>query len=76
MKRYLVGGAVRDALIGLGLGFGLMVSGTWIFRKWHPYRLDHLFRRLQLVSERTPLSHQAEQTLHRLQRRQRRRHDG
>ncbi|HEY6554840.1 MAG TPA: inorganic phosphate transporter [Vicinamibacteria bacterium] len=41
---------VLAPLIGLGLGFGLMVSGTWIFRKWHPYRLDHLFRRLQLVS--------------------------
>jgi PiT family inorganic phosphate transporter len=41
---------VLAPLIGLGLGFGLMVSGTWIFRRWHPYRLDHLFRRLQLVS--------------------------
>jgi inorganic phosphate transporter, PiT family len=41
---------VLAPLIGLGLGFGLMVSGTWIFRKWHPYRLDHLFRRLQLLS--------------------------
>ena len=27
-----------------------MVSITWIFRRWHPYRLDTLFRRLQLVS--------------------------
>jgi PiT family inorganic phosphate transporter len=41
---------VLAPLIGLGLGFGLMVSGTWIFRRWHPYRLDHLFRRLQLLS--------------------------
>jgi PiT family inorganic phosphate transporter len=41
---------VLAPLIGLGLGFGLMVSGTWLFRKWHPYRLDHLFRRLQLLS--------------------------
>jgi inorganic phosphate transporter, PiT family len=41
---------VLAPLIGLALGFGLMVSGTWIFRKWHPYRLDHLFRRLQLLS--------------------------
>jgi PiT family inorganic phosphate transporter len=41
---------VLAPLIGMGLGFGLMVSGTWIFRKWHPYRLDHLFRRLQLLS--------------------------
>jgi PiT family inorganic phosphate transporter len=41
---------VLAPLIGAGLAFFLMVSGTWIFRKWHPYRLDHLFRRLQLVS--------------------------
>ena len=41
---------VLAPLIGLLLGFGLMVSGTWIFRKWHPYRLDHLFRGLQLLS--------------------------
>jgi PiT family inorganic phosphate transporter len=27
-----------------------MVSVTWIFRRWHPFRLDKLFRRLQLVS--------------------------
>jgi inorganic phosphate transporter, PiT family len=32
------------------LGFLLMVSVTWIFRRWHPFRIDHLFRRLQLVS--------------------------
>jgi PiT family inorganic phosphate transporter len=37
-------------LMGLLLGFGLMVTVTWIFRRWHPFRLDHLFRRLQLVS--------------------------
>jgi PiT family inorganic phosphate transporter len=37
-------------LIGIILGFGLMVSVTWIFRKWAPFRLDRLFRRLQLVS--------------------------
>jgi inorganic phosphate transporter, PiT family len=23
---------------------------TWIFRRWHPFKLDQLFRRLQLVS--------------------------
>jgi PiT family inorganic phosphate transporter len=28
----------------------LMVGVTWIFRKWHPYRLDTVFRRLQLLS--------------------------
>ena len=26
------------------------MSVTWIFRSWHPFRLDQLFRRLQLVS--------------------------
>ena len=36
--------------IGAFLGFFLMVSVTWIFRRWHPSRLDKLFRRLQLVS--------------------------
>ncbi|HET9225076.1 MAG TPA: anion permease [Thermoanaerobaculia bacterium] len=36
--------------IGAFLGFTLMVAVTWIFRRWHPSRLDHLFRRLQLVS--------------------------
>ncbi|MEA2564061.1 MAG: inorganic phosphate transporter, PiT family [Acidobacteriota bacterium] len=36
--------------IGMLLGFFLMVAVTWIFRRWHPSRLDHLFRRLQLVS--------------------------
>ncbi len=36
--------------IGALLGFFLTVGVTWIFRRWHPSRLDHLFRRLQLVS--------------------------
>jgi PiT family inorganic phosphate transporter len=36
--------------LGAFLGFSLMVAVTWIFRRWHPSRLDHLFRRLQLVS--------------------------
>ena len=36
--------------LGAVLGFFLMVAVTWIFRRWHPSRLDHLFRRLQLVS--------------------------
>ena len=27
-----------------------MVAVTWIFRRWHPFKLDRLFRRLQLVS--------------------------
>jgi len=41
---------VLAPLIGAFLGFFLMVSVTWIFRKWRPSRLDHLFRRLQLLS--------------------------
>jgi PiT family inorganic phosphate transporter len=41
---------VLAPLIGMTLGFVLMVSVTWIFRRWHPSRLDRLFRRLQLVS--------------------------
>ena len=41
---------VLAPLMGAFLGFALMVSVTWIFRRWHPFRLDQLFRRLQLVS--------------------------
>jgi inorganic phosphate transporter, PiT family len=41
---------VLAPLIGAALGFFLMVSVTWIFRRWHPFRLDKLFRKLQLVS--------------------------
>ncbi len=41
---------VLAPLIGLILGLGLMIGVTWIFRRWHPSRLDRLFRRLQLVS--------------------------
>jgi PiT family inorganic phosphate transporter len=37
-------------LIGTFLGFALMVIVSWAFRSWHPYRLDRLFRRLQLLS--------------------------
>jgi PiT family inorganic phosphate transporter len=36
--------------MGAVLAFSLMVSVTWIFRRWNPFRLDRLFRRLQLVS--------------------------
>jgi inorganic phosphate transporter, PiT family len=36
--------------MGLFVGFFLMVSVTWMFRRWHPFKLDQLFRRLQLVS--------------------------
>jgi PiT family inorganic phosphate transporter len=41
---------VLSPLIGLVLGFFLMVGVAWIFRRWSPFRLDRLFRRLQLVS--------------------------
>jgi PiT family inorganic phosphate transporter len=41
---------VLAPLIGCLLGFLLMVAVTWIFRRWRPSRLDHLFRRLQLLS--------------------------
>ncbi len=41
---------VLAPLIGSVLGFSLMVSVTWAFRRWSPFRLDRLFRRLQLLS--------------------------
>jgi PiT family inorganic phosphate transporter len=41
---------VLAPLIGLFLGFALMTSVTWLFRRWNPFRLDKLFRRLQLLS--------------------------
>jgi inorganic phosphate transporter, PiT family len=41
---------VLAPLIGMLLGFALQVLVTWIFRRWNPFRLDELFRRLQLVS--------------------------
>jgi PiT family inorganic phosphate transporter len=37
-------------VIGLALGFGLMLATVWIFRDATPGRVDWLFRRLQLVS--------------------------
>jgi len=41
---------VLAPLIGMLLGFTLMASITWLLRKWNPFRLDKVFRRLQLVS--------------------------
>jgi PiT family inorganic phosphate transporter len=41
---------VISPLMGLILGFFLMVAVAWTFRRWSPFRLDRLFRRLQLVS--------------------------
>jgi PiT family inorganic phosphate transporter len=41
---------VLAPLIGMTTAFFLTVAVTWIFRKWHPSRLDRLFRKLQLFS--------------------------
>jgi PiT family inorganic phosphate transporter len=41
---------VLAPLIGLTLGFLLMVSILWVFHRQAPSRVDALFRRLQLVS--------------------------
>jgi len=41
---------VLSPLIGMVISFTLMVGVTWLFRKWHPNKLDTLFRRLQLLS--------------------------
>ncbi len=37
-------------LIGLGVGFGVMLAVYWIFRRWRPAAVDRLFRRGQLLS--------------------------
>jgi PiT family inorganic phosphate transporter len=41
---------VVSPLVGLALGFGLMVLVFWVFRRFTPARVDVLFRRGQLVS--------------------------
>jgi PiT family inorganic phosphate transporter len=41
---------VLAPVIGAILGFALLVLVTWIFRRWHPFRLDQLFRKVQLFS--------------------------
>jgi PiT family inorganic phosphate transporter len=41
---------VLAPLIGMSLGFLLMVLILWIFRNFSPSRVDHWFRRLQLLS--------------------------
>jgi len=41
---------VLAPVLGLVLGFALMVATLWIFRGFRPSRVDGLFRRLQLVS--------------------------
>ncbi len=37
-------------LIGLTIGFSLMLALYWLFRRWRPASIDRLFRRGQLVS--------------------------
>ncbi len=41
---------VLSPLIGLIVGFGLMTAIYWVLRRFPPARVDHWFRRLQLVS--------------------------
>ena len=41
---------VLAPVIGMVLGFALMVATLWIFRRARPSRVDKLFRRLQLLS--------------------------
>jgi len=41
---------VLAPVIGLALGFALMVATLWTFRKFRPARVDGIFRKLQLVS--------------------------
>ena len=41
---------VLAPVLGLILGFSLMVATLWTFRRFSPSRVDGLFRRLQLVS--------------------------
>src|SRR6188472_4485764 len=41
---------VLSPLIGMAVGLGLMTAIYWVFRRFPPGRVDHWFRRLQLVS--------------------------
>jgi PiT family inorganic phosphate transporter len=41
---------VVSPLIGLTFGLGLMVAIYWLFRRTTPARVDHWFRKLQLLS--------------------------
>jgi PiT family inorganic phosphate transporter len=41
---------VLAPLMGLVLGFFMMVMVTWIVRRWRPSRVDRQFRKLQLLS--------------------------
>jgi inorganic phosphate transporter, PiT family len=37
-------------LIGLVIGFAVMIGVYWMFRRWRPHEVDRLFRKLQLFS--------------------------
>jgi PiT family inorganic phosphate transporter len=37
-------------LIGLAIGFSIMLGIYWLFRRHSPWKVDRLFRRLQLIS--------------------------
>jgi PiT family inorganic phosphate transporter len=37
-------------LLGFGLGFLLMLTVFWLFRRWRPAKVDKRFRKIQLVS--------------------------
>jgi len=37
-------------LLGLGVGFIIMIMVYWIFRRWRPHNVDRLFRKGQLLS--------------------------
>jgi PiT family inorganic phosphate transporter len=41
---------VVSPIVGFGLAFVFMGAVMWIFRRWTPFAVDKLFRRLQLVS--------------------------
>jgi PiT family inorganic phosphate transporter len=41
---------VLAPIIGLVLGYGVMVAVSWIFRRWRPASVDRFFRRGQLLS--------------------------
>jgi len=41
---------VLSPTIGAVIGFVLMVSVSWIVKDRHPFRVDQIFRRLQLIS--------------------------
>lgn len=41
---------VLSPVIGMALGFVIMLGVLWVFRRVTPHRVDRLFRRLQLLS--------------------------